>query len=57
MKRNSFFGEIAILRRPHRHHHEEPLSTLKITAKDMFYRLVAEFPQMAVEVMRSWPVA
>ena len=29
-----------------------PLSTLKIT-KDMFYRLVAEFPQMAIEVMRE----
>ena len=30
----------------------ESLSTLKIS-KDMFYRLVAEFPQMAIEVMRE----
>ena len=31
---------------------KEPLATLKIS-KDMFYRLVAEFPQMAVEIMRE----
>ena len=30
----------------------EPLTTLKIS-KDMFYRLVAEVPQMAIEVMRE----
>ena len=55
MKRNSFFGEIAILcdvPRTATIKAKEPLSTLKIT-KDMFYRLVAEFPQMAVEVMRE----
>ena len=55
MRRNSFFGEIAILcdvPRTATIKAKEPLSTLKIT-KDMFYRLVAEFPQMAVEVMRE----
>ncbi len=54
MKKNSFFGEIAILcdvPRTATIKAKEPLSTLKIT-KDMFYRLVAEFPQMAVEIMR-----
>ncbi len=30
----------------------ETLTTLKIS-KDMFYRLVAEFPQMAIEIMRE----
>jgi CRP/FNR family cyclic AMP-dependent transcriptional regulator len=55
MKKNGFFGEIAILcdvPRTATIKAKEPLSTLKIT-KDMFYRLVAEFPQMAVEVMRE----
>jgi CRP-like cAMP-binding protein len=55
MKKNSFFGEIAILcdvPRTATIKAKEPLSTLKIT-KDMFYRLVAEFPQLAVEVMRE----
>ena len=55
MKRNSFFGEIAILcdvPRTATIKAKEPLATLKIT-KDMFYRLVAEFPQMAVEIMRE----
>ena len=55
MKRNSFFGEIAILcdvPRTATIKAKEPLSTLKIT-KDMFYRLVAEFPQMAIEMMRE----
>lgn len=55
MKRNSFFGEIAILcdvPRTATIKAKEPLSTLKIT-KDMFYRLVAEFPEMAIEVMRE----
>lgn len=55
MQRNSFFGEIAILcdvPRTATIKAREPLSTLKIT-KDMFYRLVAEFPQMAVEIMRE----
>jgi CRP/FNR family cyclic AMP-dependent transcriptional regulator len=55
MKKNDFFGEIAILcdvPRTATIKAREPLSTLKIT-KDMFYRLVAEFPQLAVEVMRE----
>jgi len=55
MQANSFFGEIAILcdvPRTATIKAREPLSTLKIT-KDMFYRLVAEFPQMAVEIMRE----
>ena len=53
--RNEFIGEIAILcdvPRTATIKAREPLSTLKIT-KDMFYRLVAEFPQMAVEIMRE----
>jgi CRP/FNR family cyclic AMP-dependent transcriptional regulator len=55
MKRNSFFGEIAILcdvPRTATIKAREPLNTLKIS-KDTFYRLVAEVPQMAVEVMRE----
>ena len=55
MKKNSFFGEIAILcdvPRTATIKAREPLSTLKIS-KDMFYRLVAEFPQMAIEIMRE----
>jgi len=55
MKKNSFFGEIAILcdvPRTATIKAREPLSTLKIT-KDTFYRLVAEVPQMAIEVMRE----
>ena len=55
MKKKSFFGEIAILcllPRTATIKAKEPLSTLKIT-KDMFYRLVAEVPQMAVEIMRE----
>src|ERR1043165_9482044 len=55
MKRNSFFGEIAILcdvPRTATIKAREPLATLKIT-KDMLYRLVAEFPEMAIEIMRE----
>ena len=55
MNKNDFFGEIAILcdvPRTATIKARESLSTLKIS-KDMFYRLVAEFPQMAVEVMRE----
>jgi CRP/FNR family cyclic AMP-dependent transcriptional regulator len=54
MQKTNFFGEIAILcdgTRTATIKAREPLSTLKIT-KDMFYRLVAEFPEMAIEVMR-----
>ena len=55
LKKNGFVGEIAILcdvPRTATIKAREALSTLKIS-KDMFYRLVAEFPQMAVEVMRE----
>ncbi|MBL0897548.1 MAG: cyclic nucleotide-binding domain-containing protein [Reyranella sp.] len=55
MKKNSFFGEMAILLdvpRTATIKAKEPLSTLKIT-KDTFYRLVEEVPQMAIEVMRE----
>jgi len=55
LQKNGFFGEIAILcdvPRTATIKARDPLSTLKIS-KDMFYRLVAEFPQMAVEVMRE----
>jgi len=54
MRKNNFFGEIALLcdvPRTATIKAREPLTTLKIT-KDMFYRLVAEFPDMAIEVMR-----
>ena len=55
MKKNDFLGEIAILcdvPRTATIKARESLSTLKIS-KDMFYRLVAEFPQMAIEMMRE----
>jgi len=55
LKRNGFVGEIAILcdvPRTATIKAKEPLTTLKIS-KDMFYRLVAEFPQMAIEIMRE----
>ena len=55
MKRNNFVGDMAILGdvpRTATVTAREQLTTLKIS-KDMFYRLVAEFPQMAVEVMRE----
>jgi CRP-like cAMP-binding protein len=55
MKKNDFFGEIAILTdvpRTATIKAKTPVSTLKIT-KEMFYRLVAEFPQLAIEVMRE----
>jgi CRP/FNR family cyclic AMP-dependent transcriptional regulator len=55
MKKNSFFGEMAILLdvpRTATIKVREPLSTLKIT-KDTFYKLVAEIPEMAIEVMRA----
>ena len=55
MKRNDFLGEIAILcdvPRTATIKAREPLSTLKIS-KDTFYRLVAEVPQMAIEIMRE----
>lgn len=54
LARNAFFGEIAILcdvPRTATIRATDQLVTLKIT-KDMFYRLVQEFPALAVEVMR-----
>lgn len=53
--KDAFVGEIGILcdvPRTATIKAKEPLATLKIT-KDMFYRLVAEVPQMAIEVMRE----
>jgi CRP/FNR family transcriptional regulator, cyclic AMP receptor protein len=53
--RDAFVGEIGILcdvPRTATIKAKEPLATLKIT-KDMFYRLVAEFPEMAIEIMRE----
>ena len=55
MRKNNFVGEMAILGdvpRTATIKAREPLTTLKIS-KDMFYRLVAEVPQMAIEVMRE----
>ena len=55
LKKNGFFGETAILLDAPRNatiKASESLLTLKIS-KDMFYRLVAEVPQMAIEVMRE----
>ncbi|HTR84678.1 MAG TPA: Crp/Fnr family transcriptional regulator [Reyranella sp.] len=55
LKKNSFVGDIAILcdvPRTATIKAREQLVTLKIS-KDMFFRLVAEFPQMAIEMMRE----
>ncbi len=55
LKRNNFVGDMAILcdvPRTATITAREPLTTLKIS-KDMFYRLVTEFPQMAIEMMRE----
>lgn len=55
LKKNSFVGDIAILcdvPRTATIKAREPLTTLRIS-KDMFYRLVAEFPTMAIEMMRE----
>ena len=55
LKKNGFFGETAILCDAPRNatiKANESLLTLKIS-KDMFYSLVAEVPQMAIEVMRE----
>ena len=52
--KNDFIGEIAILcdvPRTATVRAVSPLTTLCIT-KDLFFRLVTEFPQMAVEMMR-----
>jgi CRP-like cAMP-binding protein len=55
LKKNGFFGETAILCEAPRNatiKASETLLTLKIN-KDMFYRLVSEFPAMAIEMMRE----
>jgi CRP/FNR family cyclic AMP-dependent transcriptional regulator len=55
LKKNGFVGEIAILcdvPRTATIKAREQLATLKIS-KDMFYRLIAEFPTMAIEIMRE----
>ena len=55
LKKNGFFGETAILCDVPRNatvKASESLLTLKIS-KEMFYRLVSEFPTMAVEMMRE----
>ncbi len=54
LKKNDFVGEIAILcdvPRTATIAAASELVTLKIS-KDLFFRLVTEFPQMAVEIMR-----
>jgi CRP/FNR family cyclic AMP-dependent transcriptional regulator len=55
LKKNGFVGEIAILcdvPRTATIKARESLATLKIS-KDMFYRLIGEFPTMAIEIMRE----
>ena len=54
LKRNDFVGEIAILcdvPRTATVRAKTDLVTLRIT-KDLFFRLITEFPEMAVEIMR-----
>lgn len=53
--KNAFVGEIAILIDVPRTATITPatdLETLKIS-KDLFFRLIAEFPEMAIEIMRE----
>ena len=55
LKKNGFFGETAILCDAPRNatiKANESLLTLKIS-KDMFYKLVSEFPTIAIEMMRE----
>jgi CRP-like cAMP-binding protein len=55
LKKNGFFGETAILCDAPRNatiKANESLLTLKIN-KEMFYRLVNEFPAMAIDMMRE----
>ena len=53
--RNDFVGEIAILcdvPRTATVKAKTPTTTLRIS-KDLFFRLIAEFPEMSVEIMRE----
>ena len=53
--KNDFIGEIAILidvPRTATVRAETELTTLAIT-KDLFFRLISEFPEMAIEIMRE----
>ncbi|MEM7445770.1 MAG: cyclic nucleotide-binding domain-containing protein [Pseudomonadota bacterium] len=55
LHKNDFVGEIAILcdvPRTASVQAKTDLTTLMIT-KDLFFRLITEFPQMAVEIMRE----
>ena len=55
LARNDFVGEIAILcdvPRTATVRAKSKLVTLRIS-KDLFFRLIAEFPQMSVEIMRE----
>ena len=55
LKKNGFFGETAILCDAPRNATitaNEALLTLKIN-KDLFYKLVSEFPAVAIEMMRE----
>ena len=55
LRKNGFVGEIAILcdvPRTATVTAREPLTALKIT-KELFFRMVSEFPTMAVEIMRE----
>jgi CRP-like cAMP-binding protein len=55
LKRNDIVGEIAILCDVPRTATIKAASQLEamVIAKDLFFRLVMEFPQMAVEIMRE----
>jgi CRP/FNR family transcriptional regulator, cyclic AMP receptor protein len=55
LSKNAFVGDMAILcdvPRTATVTATEPVTTLKIS-KDLFFRLVTEFPQMSVEIMRE----
>ena len=55
LRKDNFVGDMAILGdvpRTATIRAREPLTTLKIS-KDMFYRLVSEFPQLAIAMMRE----
>jgi len=55
LKRNDIVGEIAILCDVPRTATVKASSKLEamVIAKDLFFRLIMEFPQMAVEIMRE----